>query len=312
MIRKIDVPLPERVWRAMDPNRYRDTVDSILLDRRIDPDVFRMPAHEVWQWWNGPALFATRDGAQPRPSAVPDEIAELLAVPDRKFVDILLRDAREAENPHLAHDAVVERWASSAPTARAWGRYAVAQAERKALATPYLSRGAAVEALGGAYADLATLNMRAYQARRLHHRYLTRVYADHCARRRALVPDLPGLLHEAFGRLAAVDPELACTITALVSRHEHVCMHAASGCPSCHHHLAAESRAATASLESAPERPHADPATRYALLTDLHADLVWAVADAAIGGQDSATCGWGWAASDGSDAWGGVLCRQQR
>ncbi|WP_033817992.1 hypothetical protein [Kitasatospora sp. MBT63] len=237
-------PLAARVWRALDREQYRMIVDSVLAERGIDPVRFRMPGQEVWRWWNGvaPAGPGPMD-AVPAAAGPPKAVAELLALPDEEFVVALLRDAWEAENRFLAHDAVVERWASTAATARAWGRYAVALADRRALAAPFLSRSAALELLGAVYRDLAVLNLRAHEAQQARNFFVRRVFADHCARRLALVPDLPGLLE-------------------------------------------------------------GDYATRHALLADLPGDLPWAVADAAIGCEDSAACGWGWAAADGASAWG--------
>ncbi|MEU9130818.1 hypothetical protein AB0D08_22440 [Kitasatospora sp. NPDC048540] len=283
-------------------------VDSVLAERGIDPVRFRMPGQEVWRWWNGvaPAGPGPMD-AVPAAAGPPKAVAELLALPDEEFVVALLRDAWEAENRFLAHDAVVERWASTAATARAWGRYAVALADRRALAAPFLSRSAALERLGAVYRDLAVLNLRAHEAQQARNFFVRRVFADHCARRLALVPDLPGLLEEAVGRLVAVEPEFGGALLELVARHGSECPRAAAGCLSCHRGLAAAlgGGVPVAVPEDAPGgRMHGDYATRHALLADLPGDLPWAVADAAIGCEDSAACGWGWAAADGASAWG--------
>ncbi|MFC8424147.1 hypothetical protein ACFUN7_25270 [Streptomyces sp. NPDC057236] len=65
---------------------------------------------------------------------------ELLDHSDDAFVQALLRVVREEENLHLPHDAVVGRWSRHARSALAWGCYAIARAERDALARPLSAR----------------------------------------------------------------------------------------------------------------------------------------------------------------------------
>lgn len=70
----------------------------------------------------------------------PAPVRELLDHSDDAFVQALLRVVREEENLHLPHDAVVGRWSRHARSALAWGRYAIARAERDALARPLSAR----------------------------------------------------------------------------------------------------------------------------------------------------------------------------
>lgn len=323
------LPLAVRVLKTAMPRFLQSPLDAILAERGFDPAGYRMPDQGAWRWWDS-RLHAENDDASRR---LPAPVEDLNALSDEDFVRALLADAREAENPYLAHDAVVERWAALAGQAQAWGRYAVAQAERQALTHATTTRAEQLDALEAAYADLAVLNLRAHEARQARRALLRTIRVAHAAVTSRLLPSSRTLLVEAFERAAGEAPAVGAAVRALADRHQADCPHAATDCPACHHELAAHltTHLAThhAALLTGPlaARPgaqlvtqlgafdeaepaptgalrHADFENRYALLSDLPADVPWAVSDAAVVTEDSALCGWGWAAADGTVDWG--------
>ncbi|MDX3640282.1 hypothetical protein [Streptomyces sp. MB09-02B] len=295
-------PLELRVTRAVDPEAYGRALREELLDRGS-------PAADVRAADNDLALWAREWGSAP--AQLPLAVRELLECHDDAFVQALLHDAREGENPHLAHDAVVERWGRHARTALAWGRYAIAQAERDVLARPPAARRAQLDALDDAYQDAAILAARAREAKHriadLHDRIRDRAaagpIAELIARCRAA----------ALTRFTADEPRLWQRACRLATEHREDCDARADGCPRCHRTLAAllaENASADRSQEDGgdgdgggSEGSAPGYKERYAILDDLPSRAAVAVADAAIG-DESARCGYGWAAEDGTTGYG--------
>jgi ribonuclease HI len=281
-----------RVVRAAYPQAYATALREELRDRGVPESTPRVPESDLAQWaWDRQAA-----GGEP-----PAPVRALLDHSDDAFVQALLRDAREEENPHLLHDAVVGRWNRHARSALAWGRYAIARAERDVLTRPLTARHAQLDALDDAYQDTAVLAARAREARLraadLHDRMracaVAAPVAELVARCRAA----------ALVRFAAAEPESWHGVRELTAGHRADCAERAGGCPHCHHALAA---ALTGTGEDGDgEDPAAAPADRdrYALLDDLPDTAVVAVADAAVG-DESALCGHGWAAEDGTTGHG--------
>ncbi|MFJ9720871.1 ribonuclease HI [Streptomyces sp. NPDC101213] len=295
-------PLELRVARAADPEAYGRALREVLIDHGSPAADVPAPDDDLalWAWQRGPAA------AEP-----PAAVRELLECHDDAFVQVLLRDAREEENPHLAHDAVVERWGRHARTALAWGRYAIARAERQVLARPLTARRVQLDALDDAYQDAAILAARAREARHriadLHDRIRDRAadgpLAELVARCRAA----------ALLRLSADEPELWQRACRLATEHRADCDARADGCPRCHRTLAArlaeDVSAATSQDHDGDDGPeglapdYPDYKERYAILDDSPSRAAVAVADAAVG-DESALCGYGWAAEDGTTGYG--------
>ncbi|WP_424214923.1 hypothetical protein ACN20G_24260 [Streptomyces sp. BI20] len=290
-----EVSLEHRVLRQFAGAEYQARLRAACGARGLDPAVLAVPAHTTAAWAREHGLA---------PVELPAPVRALLALSDAEFVEVLSRDAREAENPWLAHDAVVERWARHTRTAAAWGRYAIGRAERAVVARPGHARGAELRALGDAYQDAAVLAARAREARQRE--------ADLGARARAAVAERFGAgisrAHaEAFARVGEELPRTAALVREAVAGHVAGCPAAERGCPDCHGPLVRTLRERAAAPTEAPD-PDPDPSPdpgpdtapdRYALLADLPAEVPVAVVDAAIG-DESAICGYGWAAEDGS------------
>lgn len=291
-------PLELRVARAADPEAYGRALREELLGRGSTAADVREPDNDLalWAW--------ERDSAAVE---LPVAVRELLECHDDAFVQVLLRDAREGENPHLAHDAVVERWGRHARTALAWGRYAIAQAERQVLARPLTARRVQLDALDDAYQDAAILAARAREAKhriadlqdRIRDRAAAGPSADLIAQCRAA----------ALARFAADEPELWQRVCRLATEHQADCDARADGCPRCHRTLAAlltGNASADTSQDgdgSGSEGLAPGYKERYAILDDFPSRAAVAVADAAIG-DESALCGYGWAAEDGTTGYG--------
>ncbi|MEU5594512.1 hypothetical protein [Streptomyces sp. NPDC020298] len=298
-------PLELRVARAADPEAYGRALREELLDRGSTAADVREPDNDlaVWAWRRGRVT-----------AELPAAVSELLECHDDAFVQVLLRDAREEENPHLAHDAVVERWARHARTALAWGRYAIAQAERQVLARPLTARRVQLDALDDAYQDAAILAARAREARHriadLHDRIrdhaATGPFAELIAQCRAA----------ASLRFTADEPELWQRACRLATEHQADCDARADGCPRCHRTLAAlltHNASADTSQDDGGDGGGDGGGTaealtpgykeRYAILDDFPSRTAVAVADAAVG-DESALCGYGWAAEDGTTGHG--------
>ncbi|MFH8798975.1 RNase H family protein [Streptomyces sp. NPDC017936] len=290
-----------RLARTAFAAAFGEALRHELRDRGLPDGTPQAPESDLAQWaWDRKAT----DGELPAP------VRELRDCDDDAFVQALLHDAREEENPHLPHDAVAERWSRHARAALAWGRYAIGQAERDALACAPSVRRARLDALDDAYQDTAVLAARAREAllrsTDLHDRMracvTTGPFAELVAQCRAA----------ALARFADAEPESWHAVRELTVRHRAHCPERADGCQYCHRVLAAVlagAPPADTDEEGDGEHPAATaPADgdRYALLADLPDTAVVAVADAAIG-DESALCGYGWAAEDGTTGHGDSL-----
>ncbi|MER5802814.1 RNase H family protein [Streptomyces mirabilis] len=292
-------PLDLRVARAAHPQTYLRAMEEELTHRGLPADALSVPNYDRARWARERQLLRT---------VIPSGVRELLDCGDDSFVQALLHDARDAENCHLEHDAIVERWNRQAPTALAWGRYAIAQAERAALARPLTARSVQLDALEDAYHDTAILAARALEARHkaadLHDRIRELTSTGSFA-------DLIAQCHAgAIARFAAVHPGLCDRTRLLAAEHQASCQERAEGCPRCHLALAAALAMevpGTAVLDEgdAPgEIVEPDAASdRYAILNDLLPHAVVAVADAAVG-DESAQCGYGWVCENGTTGHG--------
>ncbi|WP_282082834.1 RNase H family protein [Streptomyces tendae] len=293
-----------RVVRAAYPAALDEALREELRARGLPDGTPQAPEADLTRWaWER----KTASGGLPAP------VRELRDCDGDAFVQALLRDAREEENPHLPHHAVVERWSRHARTALAWGRYAIGRAERDVLGCRPSERCTSLDALEDAYQDTAVLAARAREARmlvtELHDRMRANVTTGPFAE---LVADC-----RAAGLVGFADAEPLRWRKAreVTERHREHCPERADGCPRCHRDLAA----ALADAEPAElagsgacwggELPAAVPRAdedRYALLADLPDTAVVAVADAALG-DESAVCGYGWAAEDGTSGCGDAL-----
>ncbi|MGW2766160.1 RNase H family protein [Streptomyces sp. NPDC001275] len=295
-------PLDLRVARAAHPQAYLCALEEELAHRGLPAGALSVPNYDRAWWARERQLIHTE---------IPSAVRELLDCGDDSFVQALLHDAREAENPHLGHNAVVERWSRQARTALAWGRYAIAQAERAALARPLTARSVQLDELEDAYQDTAILTARAVEARHrtaeLHDRIRELTST-------ASFADLTAQCHAgALARFAAVHPDLWDHAQLLAAEHKASCLERAKDCPRCHLALAAAlvtEVPATALLDGddAPgEIVEPDSASdRYAILDDLLPHAVVAVADAAVG-DESAQCGYGWICEDGTTGHGASM-----
>ncbi|MER6403444.1 RNase H family protein [Streptomyces viridosporus] len=294
-------PLELRVARTAFAAAFDEALRRELRDRGLPDGTPQAPESDLARWaWEQRAA----GGELPAP------VRALRDCDDDAFVQALLRDAREEENPYLPHDAVAERWSRHARTALAWGRYAIGQAERDALACSLSVRRTRLDALDDAYQDTAVLAARSREAllrvTDLHDRMrdcvTTGPFAELVAQCRAA----------ALARFADAEPEMWRGVRELTARHRADCPERADGCPRCHRALAAVLAAAPPAdtdEDGDGEHPTATlPADgdRYALLADLPDTAVVAVADAAVG-DESALCGYGWAAEDGTTGHGDSL-----
>ena len=264
------LPLELRVVRAAYPEAYDRALREELLDRGLLTPDSQAPDNDLALWARG------RGSAT---AELPAPVRELLDCPDDAFVQALLRDAREQEIRHLPHDAVVERWSKHARTALAWGRYAIAQAERQVLARPLTARSMQLDALDGAYQDAAVLAARTREAKhriadlhdRMRERAATGPYAEFAAQCRAA----------ALIRFAANEPELWQRARRLVTKHQADCDAWANGCPRCHRSLAAlltENASAVTSQDSVGDSSEGFAPVdkeRFAILDDLRRRAAW-------------------------------------
>ncbi|MET9775956.1 RNase H family protein [Streptomyces sp. NPDC006367] len=291
--------------RTASPAAFAEALRQELRDRGLPDGTPQAPESDLarWAWEQN-----TADGELPEP------VRELRDYDDDTFVQALLRDAREEENPHLPHDRVCERWGRHARIALAWGRYAIGRAERDVLACPPSARHARLDALYDAYQDTAVLAARSREAQlrvtELHDRMRS------CTATESFTALVAQCRAAALRRVADAEPEWWHRVRELTAQHRTHCPEQADGCPRCHHALAA------ALTDAAPAGPDEDPdgvtdgelptttlpdgEDRYAMLTDLPDTAVVAVADAALG-DDSAVSGYGWAAEDGSTGYGDSL-----
>ncbi|MGC9376581.1 RNase H family protein [Streptomyces sp. MH13] len=290
-----------RVARTAFAAAFGETLRQELRDRGLPDGTPQAPESDLAQWaWDREAA-----GGEP-----PAPVRELRDCDDDAFVQALLRDAREEENPYLPHDAVAERWSRHARAALAWGRYAIGRAERDALACPLSARRTRLDALDDAYQDTAVLAARSREALlratdlhdRMRDRVTTGPFAELVAQCRAA----------ALVRFADAEPEGWRSVRELTASHRAHCPERAGGCPHCHRALAAvltDPPPVDADEDGDGGHPAATlPADvdRYALLADLPDTAVVAVADAAVG-DESARCGYGWAAEDGTTGHGDSL-----
>ncbi|MEU3524594.1 RNase H family protein [Streptomyces sp. NPDC038707] len=292
-------PLEWRVARTAFTPSFDAALRQELRARGLPDGTPQAPESDLAQWaWHR----KTADGELPAP------VRELRECDDDTFVAALLRDAREEENPYLPHDAVVERWNRQARVAQAWGRYAIGRAERDVLARPLSARRTRLDALDDAYQDSAVLAARSREAlllvTDLHDRMRAGVttgpFAELVAQCRAA----------ALARFTGAEPAAWRGVRELAARHRADCPEQADGCPRCHHALAAvlaaDAPPAGTDEDGDDELTAAGipaDADRYALLADLPETAVVAVADAAVG-DESARCGYGWAAEDGTTGHG--------
>ncbi|MFI0007259.1 RNase H family protein [Streptomyces globisporus] len=298
--RPVDM-LDLRVARMASPAAFAEALRQELRDRGLPDGTPQAPESDLAQW-----AWARKTAGDELPAPV----RELRDCHDDAFVQALLRDAREDENPYLPHDAVVERWSRHARVALAWGRYAIGQAERDVLACSLSARRTRLDALDDAYQDAAVLAARSCEAllrvTDLHGRMracvTTRPFAELIAQCRAA----------ALARFADADPELWHSVRELTVTHQAHCPERADNCPHCHRTLAAvlaDAPPADTGEDGDGEHPTATvPADgdRYAVLADLPDTAVVAVADAAVA-DESALCGYGWAAEDGTTGYGDSL-----
>ncbi|MFF9220703.1 RNase H family protein [Streptomyces viridosporus] len=290
-----------RVARTAFAAAFDEALRQELRDRGLPDGTPQAPERDLAQWaWDRKAA----GGELPAP------VRELRDCDDDAFVQALLRDAREEENPYLPHDAVAERWSRHARAALAWGRYAIGRAERDALACSLSARRTRLDALDDAYQDTAVLAARSrkalLRATDLHDRMrdcaTTGPFAELIAQCRAA----------ALARFADAEPEAWHGVRELTVRHRADCPDQADGCPHCHRTLATVlADALPAGTDEDVDGEHPTVAVpvdedRYALLADLPDTAVVAVADAAVG-DESALCGYGWAAEDGTTGHGDSL-----
>ncbi|MDQ0485529.1 RNase H family protein [Streptomyces cellulosae] len=295
-------PMELRVARAAFKPAFDEILRQELRGRGLPDGTPQAPEADLARW-----AWERETGA----GQLPAPVRELCDCGDEDFVRALLLDAREEENPYLQHDAVVERWARHTRTALAWGRYAIGQTEREAVACAPAARRTRLETLEDAYQDAAVLAARCREAQLratdLHER-MQAVLARGSEGR--LIGEC---LAEALTRFADVHPEAWHRVKDLITRHRADCPKQADGCPHCHRALVAELADSLPTgadeggdAECPEEEFDVTYGDRYALLADLPESAVVAVADAAAG-DDSALCGYGWAAEDGATGHGDSL-----
>ncbi|MFD7693969.1 RNase H family protein [Streptomyces sp. NPDC059805] len=291
-------PLELRVVRTAFPSSFHELLRQELRGAGLPDGSPHAPESDLARW----AWERATDGRD-----MPAAVRELLDRDDEAFVQALLLDAREEENPLLPHDAVVERWSRHTRTASAWGRYAIGQAERDVLACPPTARRAQLDALGDAYQDAAVLAARSREAQLratdLHDRMQACVasapFAEVVAQCRA----------GALARFKHSQPEAWRRVRDLTVQHQADCPERSDGCRRCHGTVAEilADEPLAGQQEDGEREPSVPPSSahddRYALLADLPETAVVAVADAALG-EDAAVCGYGWASEEGSTGHG--------
>ncbi|MGW5201562.1 RNase H family protein [Streptomyces spiralis] len=298
--RSVDT-LELRVARTASPAAFAEALRQKLRDRGLPDGTPQAPECDLAQWaWNRKAAG----------DELPAPVRELRDCDDDAFVQALLRDAREDENPYLPHHAVVERWSRHSRAALAWGRYAIGQAERDALACSLSVRRIRLDALDDAYQDTAVLAARSREALLLVTDLHDRMRA--CVTTGPVAEFIAQCRTAALVRFADAEPELWQRVRELTVRHQEHCPERADGCPHCHRALAAllaDAPPVGTSEDGDSEHPTATvpgDGDRYALLADIPETAVVAVADAAVG-DESALCGYGWAAEDGTTGHGDSL-----
>ncbi|WP_316742170.1 RNase H family protein [Streptomyces sp. MK7] len=205
---------------------------------------------------------------------------------------------------------MAERWIRHARAALAWGRYAIARAERDVLACSFSVRHTRLDALDDAYQDTAVLAARSREALLRFTELHDRMRA--CVTTGSVAELIAQCRAAALARFADAEPESWHSVRELTVRHQAHCPERADGCPHCHRALAAlltDAHRADTAEDGDGEQPTATlPADgdRYAVLADLPGTAVVAVADAAVG-DESALCGYGWAAEDGTIGYGDSL-----
>ncbi|MEU2874870.1 hypothetical protein [Streptomyces sp. NPDC007070] len=282
-----------RVARMASPAAFAEALRQELRDRGLPDSTPQALESDLAQWvW----CRKTAGGELPGP------VRALRDCDDEAFAQALLRDAREEENPNLPHDAVAERWSRHARAALTWGRYAIGQTELDALACPLSVRRDRLDALDDAYRDTAVLAARSREALlrvtdlqdRMPAYVSTKPFAELIAWCRAA----------ALARFADAESEVWHGLRELTARHQEHCREGADGCPCCHRTLA-DSRPTDTGEDGGGEPPTRTlPADvdRYAVLRDLPGSAILAAV-----GDESALCGYGWAAEDGTTGYGDFL-----
>ncbi|WCN04300.1 RNase H family protein [Streptomyces sp. M92] len=292
-----------RVARVVSPASFAECLRQELRDRELPDGTPQAPEAGLAQWaWDRKATDVE----------LPAPVRALRDCDDDAFVQALLRDAREEENPYLPHDAVVERWSRHARAALAWGRYAIGRAERDVLDSPSSERRTRLDALDDAYQDTAVLAARCREALLLLTELRDRMRAN------AATGSFAGLIAQcraaALVRFADAEPELWHSVRELTARHRERCLEQAEGCPHCHRALATVlTEAQPTDLDEGDDDGELPTVTlsageedRYAVLADLPDTAVVAVADAALG-DESTLCGYGWVVEDGTAGHGDSL-----
>ncbi|KAB7852299.1 RNase H family protein [Streptomyces mobaraensis] len=295
--------------RAVLPAAHRQTLVTACAELGLHADAFSVPNQRNGAWAQSRGLFGS----------VPSEaVRELAARDDTEFVAALLHDARMAEDERLGHHLIVERWNRLSATALAWGPYAIANAERRAVSRPLHARRDVLDALEDAYEDLAVLTCRAGEAKYRAFRLTCQVRELTVTGKRASVA---AAAHRRAHELLQVShPEELAEIAEAVRAHQVDCPFRADGCPDCQRvvlkGLSGQCQEAPGSRPEPTSPPQPTDASgpgvtyasfgaeeRYAVLNDIPGGARVVVSDAAIG-EDSALCGYGWAAEDGTTGHG--------
>ncbi|MGW4300231.1 RNase H family protein [Streptomyces sp. NPDC004646] len=303
--------LEQMLARAVLPTAHRQALVTACAELGLPANAFSVPHHQNGAWAQSQGLFGL----------VPSKaVRELTACDDAEFVAALLHDARVAEDERLGHHLIVERWNRLSATALAWGRYAIATAERRAVSRPLHDRRDVLDALEDAYEDLAVLACRAREAKYRAFRLTCQVRELTVTGKRASVA---AAAHRRAHELLQVShPEELAEIAEAVRAHQVDCPFRADGCPDCQRivlkGLSGRCQEASGSRPeptsppqpadadaSGPDVPYASfgAEERYAVLNDIPCGARVVVSDAAIG-EDSALCGYGWAAEDGTTGHG--------
>ncbi|MFJ5087478.1 RNase H family protein [Streptomyces sp. NPDC088674] len=303
--------LEQTLARAVLPAAHRDALVTACAELGLHTDAFSVPHQRNGAWAQSRGLFGS----------VPSEaVRELAACDDTEFVAALLHDARTAEDERLGHHLIVERWNRLSATALARGRYAIATAERRAVSRPLHARRDVLDALEDAYEDLAVLACRAREAKYRAFRLTCQVRELTVTGKRA---SITAAAHRRAHELLQVShPEELAEIAEAVRTHQVDCPFRADGCPDCQRVVlkglsgrcqeAAGSRPEPTSPPQAADADASGPGVtyayfgaeeRYAVLSDIPGGARVVVSDAAIG-EDSALCGYGWAAEDGTTGHG--------
>ncbi|MFD7883346.1 ribonuclease HI [Streptomyces bauhiniae] len=302
--------LEQTLVRAVLPAAHRQALVTACAELGLHADAFSVPHQRNGAWAQSQGLFGS----------VPSEaVRELAACDDTAFVAALLHDARMAEDERLGHHLIVERWNRLSATALAWGRYAIANAERRTASRPLHARRDLLDPLEDAYEALAVLACRAREAKYRAFRLSCQVRELAVTGKRASVAAAHRRAHEL---LQVSHPEELAEIAEAVRAHQVDCPFRADGCPDCQRivlkGLSGRCQEASGSRPeptSPPQPANADASgpgvpyasfgaeERYAVLNDIPGGARVVVSDAAIG-EDSALCGYGWAAEDGTTGHG--------